>query len=134
MNRPKLLIADDYASMLERLSTVLRARFEIVGTVTNGNLLIEEVIRTQPDVVVTDLSMHETNGLEAIRRLKLLRPEIRIVIVTMHADREIVAEALRSGASGFVLKLVANKDLPTAIDWALEGRVYVTPAIATVGM
>jgi len=124
-----VLIADDHASVMERLVSLLEKRFEIVGAVANGSRLLEEATRLRPDVVVTDISMPGVNGIEALARLKRAHPDARVILLTMHAEAELVHEALRSGASGFVMKFSAGEELPTAIDEVMQGRIYVTPSL-----
>lgn len=129
MRHPRVLIADDHAIVIERLVVLLAERFEVVGTVEDGNRLIEEATRLRPDVIITDISMPGLTGLEALKRLKAAVSEAKVIVLTMDSDPAIAAEALRSGASGFVLKLLAGSQLATAIDEVLQGRIYVTPVI-----
>jgi DNA-binding NarL/FixJ family response regulator len=126
----KVLIADDHAHVLEHLVNLLKDRFDVVGTVNHGNLLIDATVRLRPDVVVTDVSMPGLSGLEAVRLLRAARPEAKVIVLTMYAEAELAAEAMRLGATGFVQKHAAVQQLPTAIMEALEGRVYLAPAIA----
>jgi DNA-binding NarL/FixJ family response regulator len=125
MQQARVLIADDHAVVLDRLVTLLKDRFEVVGTVSDGNVLIERATRLSPDVIVLDLSMPGFTGLEALRQLRLARSEAKIIVLTMDVDAEIVTEAISCGASGFLLKLLAGEQLATAIDEVLQGRVYV---------
>jgi len=129
MPHAKVLIADDHPFVLECLVNLLADRFEVVGTVGDGTLLIEAAARLRPDVIVTDISMPGLNGIEATRRLKAACPQIRVIVVTIYADRDLATEAICAGASGFVNKILAPVELVTAIDHALEGGVYLTPAI-----
>ena len=126
---PTLLIADDHSLVLDRLVGLLKTRFNIVGAVTDGYVLLEEAERLRPEVVVTDISMAGLNGLEALRRLTIAHPAMKVIVLTTHADPDVASEAISSGASGFVVKFSAAEELLTAIDHALEGRVYLTPAV-----
>jgi len=126
----RLLIADDHPSLLDGLVSLLEERFEVVGAVANGHLLLDAAARLRPDVIVTDISMPGLNGLEAVAQLKAARPEVKIIVLTIHADAAVVAEAMRSGASGFVAKMSAGDDLAIAIGEVLQGRVYLSPDIA----
>ncbi len=125
----RLLIADDHPSLLDGLVSLLEERFEVVGAVTNGDLLLEAAARLRPDVIITDISMPGLNGLEAVARLKAARAEVKIIVLTIHADAAVVAEAIRSGASGFVAKMSVGDELEIAIDDVLQGRVYLSPDI-----
>lgn len=129
-----MLIADDHCSVRKGLVRLLEDRFEVVGAVLNGHLLIEAATRLRPDVIVTDISMPGLNGLEALERLKEEASEVKVIILTVHADPALAVEAIRSGASGFVLKLSAADELEFAITEVLEGRTYLSPAVATDGL
>ena len=125
----RLLIADDHPSLLDGLVSLLAERFEVVGAVANGDLLLDAAARLHPDVIITDISMPGLNGLEAVARLKAARAEVKIIVLTIHADAAVVAEAIRSGASGFVAKMSAGDELETAIGEVLQGRFYLSPDI-----
>jgi DNA-binding NarL/FixJ family response regulator len=124
-----VILADDHVVFTDGLVSLLKGRFEIVGVVDDGHLLLEAVARLEPDVIVTDVSMRTMSGFEALRRLKVQVPQSRVVLLTMHADPHLAVEALQSGASGFVLKESTGAELVTAIDEALQGRTYLSPAI-----
>ena len=125
----RLLIADDHPSLLDGLVSLLEERYEVVGAVANGDLLLEAAARLRPDVIITDISMPGLNGLEAVARLKAARADVKIIVLTIHADAAVVAEAIRSGASGFVAKMSVGDELEIAIDEVLQGRVYLSPDI-----
>ena len=129
MDRPTVLIADDHTSVLERVAILLQDRFDVVETVTNGTQLVEAALRLRPDVVITDISMPGLTGIEAIQLLKRGGCSARIVVLTMHADPELADEAMRAGASAYVVKVSAGAELVTAIDEVLAGRIYVTSAV-----
>src|SRR5262249_38174943 len=130
MARPTVLLADDHEIVVEGLATLLRGEFSLVGTVANGSELLEAARRFRPDVIVTDLTMPSMSGLEALRRLNADGLAAKVVFLTMPADPELAAEALRAGASGFVVKRAAGKELIAAINAVLRGRTYVTPDLA----
>ncbi|HMF93943.1 MAG TPA: response regulator transcription factor [Vicinamibacterales bacterium] len=129
MRRATVLIADDHARVLEMIAAVLGERYQVVGTVTDGGLLVDAAARLRPEVVVTDISMPGLNGLEAIPRLKVACPRARIIILTMHVDEALANAAIGAGASGFVVKSGAGDELEKAVDEVLQGRVYLTPAL-----
>jgi len=129
MSRTTLLLADDHVLFIEGLVCLLKERFAILGAVHDGLSLLEEAHRLRPQVIVTDLSMPRISGLEVVRRLTAELPEIRVVVLTMHADPVLGAEALRSGAAGFVLKESTGGELVAAIEDAMRGRVYLSPAV-----
>src|SRR5262245_44046123 len=130
MPRATVLLADDHEIVAEGLATLLRGEFALVGTVANGSELIEAARRLRPDVIVTDVSMPGMSGLDALRRLKANGLGTKVIFLTMHADAELAAEALRAGASGFLVKRAAGKELIAAIRTVLGGRTYVAPDLA----
>lgn len=129
MRRATVLLADDHAIVTDGLVSLLKGQFDVVNAVTNGNQLVAEAIRLRPDVIVADISMPELTGLEALRQLRAKRIDAKVIFLTMHADAHIATEAVRSGASGYVLKHSAGDELVTAIDQVLQGRTYLTPLV-----
>jgi DNA-binding NarL/FixJ family response regulator len=129
-NRSRVLLADDHTLVAEGLGSLLREEFELVGQASDGRELLELAAALNPDVVVTDITMPLLNGLDAVRELRQVAPATRMVVVTMHADPRLAAEALRAGASGYVLKHSAGQELIQAVREVSLGRVYITPLIA----
>jgi DNA-binding NarL/FixJ family response regulator len=115
--------------LLDAFKALLEPEFEIVGTVTDGRMLLEEFARLHPDVVLLDISMPLLNGLDAGRQLKAQRKSVKLIYLTMNPDPDLAGEALRLGASGYVLKSSAAHELKQAIHEALRGRSYITPLI-----
>jgi DNA-binding NarL/FixJ family response regulator len=131
MKRPRILLADDHKMFAQGLRSLLEDEFELVGTVTDGQALIEAAHELDPDVIVVDISMPVLNGLDAVRQLTKEGTPARIIFLTMHADDSLVAEAFRCGGSGYVLKQSAGEELISAIGQVLAGHKYVTPLVAT---
>jgi DNA-binding NarL/FixJ family response regulator len=129
MTRPRILMADDHLILLEAFKALLEPAFEIVGTVTDGRTLLEEFARLNPDVVLLDIAMPLLNGLDAGRQIKAQRRSVKLIYLTMNPDPDLASEALRLGASGYVLKSSAVQELKQAIEEALRGRSYITPLI-----
>ena len=127
--RPKVLLADDHAMVVEGLAALLNERFDLVGTVGDGSALLDAARKLRPDVIIADMAMPVLSGLEALRRLKAVKSAAKVIILTMHADPDLAAEAFRAGASGHVLKLSAGEELVTAIEDVVQGRTYLTPLI-----
>ena len=127
--RTRVLLADDHAIVAQGLATLLKDHFDLVGTVGNGDELIDAARKLRPDVIVADIAMPVLSGLEALRRLKAMRSEAKVIFLTMHADAQLATEAFRAGASGYVLKQSAGEELIAAIREALQGRTYLTPLI-----
>jgi DNA-binding NarL/FixJ family response regulator len=129
MTRPRILMADDHTMLLEAFKSLLEPEFDVVGTVADGRMLLEEFSRLHPDVVLIDIAMPLLNGLDAGRQLKAQRKSVKLIYLTMNPDPDLAGEALRLGASGYVLKSSAAHELKQAIHEALRGRSYITPLI-----
>jgi DNA-binding NarL/FixJ family response regulator len=129
MTRPRILLADDHALLLDAFKALLEPEFEVVGAVTDGRMLLTEFARLYPDVVVLDIAMPLLNGLDAGRKLRADRRSVKLIYLTMNPDPNLAGEALRLGASGYVLKSSAATELKQALHAALNGRSYITPLI-----
>jgi DNA-binding NarL/FixJ family response regulator len=122
-------MADDHTLVLEGLKRILEADFDLVGMAENGRDLVRLAEELKPDVVLVDISMPLLNGIDAARQLLKHTSQAKVIFVTMHADADYVAEAFRSGASGYLLKRSAASELVTAIQEVMKGRYYVTPLV-----
>ncbi len=134
MRRARVLLAEDHTLLLDAFAKLLEPHCDVVGTAGDGRELLEAAQRLEPDVVVADISMPLLNGLEAGRRLKEILPDTKLVFVTVNEDPDLAAEALRMGASAYVLKKSATSELFHAIREVLAGRSYVTPLVAPDGL
>jgi DNA-binding NarL/FixJ family response regulator len=130
MSRTRLLLADDHALVAQALASFLDKHYELSGVVTDGNELIAAAKRLSPDVIVADLEMPGVSGIEALRQLRAAGSAARFIVITMHTDAALADEALRAGASGYLLKHSAADELLVAISAALRGDVYITPRIS----
>jgi DNA-binding NarL/FixJ family response regulator len=130
MTRPKLMIADDHTILVEAFRKLLDPYYDVIATVSDGRSLLEIAPQVNPEVIVVDIGMPLMNGLEAGFRLKQQLPEIKLVFLTMYNDPDLAVEAMRCGASGYLLKSSAAEELIRAIRLALNGERYVTPLIA----
>jgi DNA-binding NarL/FixJ family response regulator len=131
MQRSKVLLADDHTIVAQGLGSLLRDEFDLVATVDNGLKLVALAKETRPDVIVADIGMPRLSGLDALRRLRAEGIAIKVIFLTMHADPSLASEALRAGASGYLLKHSAGDELIQAIREVLVGGVYVTPLLAS---
>jgi DNA-binding NarL/FixJ family response regulator len=129
MQKPTVLIADDHTMIVDAFRKLLEPYYEIVATVSDGRALLEKAPEFKPDVIVVDIGMPCLNGLAAGQRLRQIIPKTRVVYVTMNEDGDLASEALRSGASAYLLKSSAGSELLKAIHEALRGQKYVTPRI-----
>jgi DNA-binding NarL/FixJ family response regulator len=130
MSRPRVMLADDHTLFVEASCKLLEPHFEIVGTVADGRTLLEAAPKLNPDVIIIDIGMPLLNGLEAGLRLKKQMPRVKLVFLTMNKDPDLAVEAMRSGASGYLLKTSAGEELIRAIQQVLRGKPYVTPPVA----
>lgn len=129
MHKPRILLADDHALVLEGFRRILEGHYDLVGTVGDGRALLEAAKTLQPDVVVLDVSMPLLNGIDAAAQLKKICPQAKIIVMTMHADTDYVWSAFEAGASAYVLKRSAVDELEQAIRAVLAGHSYITPLI-----
>jgi DNA-binding NarL/FixJ family response regulator len=129
MQKPTVLIADDHVMVVDAFRKLLEPYYEVIGSVSDGRALLEKAPELKPDVIVVDIGMPCLNGLAAGQRLRDMIPKTKVVFVTMNEDGDLASEALRSGASAYLLKSSAGSELLTAIHEALRGRRYVTPLI-----
>lgn len=128
--KPRILLADDHRIVIDGLRQLLGPEFDVVGSVADGHTLIKEASKLKPDVIVADISMPLLNGIEAVRQIKAILPQTKVVFLTMHPDVVYATRAFEAGANGYVLKHSASDELVTAIKSVLRGQTYVTPMIA----
>jgi DNA-binding NarL/FixJ family response regulator len=130
MKLPRIIVADDHALVAEALCKLAAPCSQIVATVGDGRALLEIAPTLKPDIVVLDLAMPLLNGLDAGRELKKRLPNVKIIFLTMNEDPDLAVEAMRSGASAYLLKQSAGSELLDAIRAVTAGRAYITPKIA----
>jgi DNA-binding NarL/FixJ family response regulator len=128
----RVLIADDHPIVREGLETVLsmQSDMELVGEASNGEEAIQITLETQPDVVAIDLKMPVKSGTEAIAKISLALPEVRILVLTSFEDDDSVFAAIKAGALGFLLKDTGTEQLLNAIRAVYRGESVLHPAIA----
>lgn len=129
--RLRVVLADDHQIVLEGLSRILSAEFDLVATATDGLTLLEAVRRLDPDVVIVDVSMPRLNGIDAIRQLVANGARARMVCLSMHPDVTYATRALDAGASAYVLKHAASDELVDAIHTVMAGGRYLSEAVRT---
>ncbi len=128
----RVLLADDHAVVRAGLKAVLGTAKDIVviGEARNGREAVDAAMRLNPDVIVMDLSMAEMDGAEATRELKTRKNAARILILTMHAEDEYLVPMLEAGASGYLVKNAADRDLVDAVRTVAHGGQYLQAAAA----
>ena len=127
----RVVVADDHAVVRAGLRAVLTSDpgLELVGEAAGGYEAIEIVERERPDVLVLDLSMPDLDGIAITRKLRARFPDLSILILTVHEDEALLREAMKAGASGYVLKRAAESELVSAIGVVRRGDLYVDPAM-----
>lgn len=127
--RPRVLLADDHPLMLEGLRKVLEPDCEVVGAVMDGRQLLKSAQTLKPDLVITDLSMPEIDGIEATRRLQTALPRVRVLVLSVNIESSWVRAAFEAGACGYLTKSSAAEEIELAVREVLRGRFYVSPAV-----
>ena len=131
----RLLLADDHAMVRRGLRLVLDAEpdLRVVAEAGDGLAAVETALRTELDLAILDVSMPRMTGLQAAAELAALRPQLRVLMLSMHESEQYLFEALKAGASGYVLKSAADRDLVEACRAALRGEPFLYPsAVATL--
>lgn len=130
----RVLLADDHAVLRAGLRLLLTGQneFEVVAEASTGSEALSLAERLQPDLILLDLSMPNLGGMDILPTLRKMVPSIKILILTMHDDPQYLRQALKHGASGYVLKKAADAELISAIRAVLRGEMYVHPSMTRV--
>jgi len=128
----RLLVADDHGLLRAGLIALLNAEagMVVVGEADDENSAVSLAVEKRPDVVLMDISMPDSGGLEATRRIKQLVPEARVLIMTVHEDKGLMQEAIRIGAMGYILKRAIKSEFVNAIQDVMRNELYLHPAMA----
>lgn len=128
----KILVADDHTLVRAGLTSLIARlpEMEVVGEAADGRQALRMVRDLLPDMVLMDIAMPGLNGLEAAERIHGIHPQTKIIILSMHASEEYVAQALKAGASGYLLKDAATSELEMALKSVAAGQFYLSPAIS----
>jgi len=129
MKRPRILLADDHALMLEDIRAILAPHYEIAGTVADGRALVEAALRLIPDLIIVDITMPHLSGIEAARQIQTGLPEIKLLFVTMHSSSAYLTAAFQAGGTGYVLKSSVREELLGAVHSVLSDRTYISPTL-----
>ncbi len=127
----RILLADDHGVMRAGLRAVLEdeAAVEVVGEAATGEEALQLAGKLQPDIILLDIGMPGIDGIEATRRLKNIQPHIKVLILTVYEDETLLREAIRAGASGYIVKRAAGDELIDAIQAVSRGYMYIHPSI-----
>lgn len=131
-NKIRVVLADDHRLVLEGVVRCLDiyGTVDVVGTATTAEALMDEIAETKPDVAILDINMPALNGLDAAHIISAKYPEIALMVLTMHDDREYISTALASGIRGYVLKDVSPREIVTAIETVHSGGTYLSAGAA----
>ena len=131
MAKTRILICDDHTLFVEGMKAMLRHEpsLEIVGEARDGRKAVELVKELKPDVLLMDISMPDMNGFDATRRVHEFDPAVKVLILTMHDDEELVARCLQAGAAGYLIKDAPAAQLLYAIETVCKGQRYLSPGV-----
>ena len=131
MGTYNIVLADDHVLVRQGIKKIIQenAVMEVVGEAADGLELLEVVEKTNPDMVILDISMPRLRGLAAAEKIKQRHPEIKILILSMHRSKEYLQQALAIGVNGYLLKEEADVALFAAIETVREGRTYISPVL-----
>jgi DNA-binding NarL/FixJ family response regulator len=128
MVKTRIFLVDDHEALLHELRHALKSEFRIVGVAGSGEALLLEAPKVSPQVIVLDVSLPGMSGIQAAEQLKSIMPEVKIVMLSMHADSAYAIAALDAGASAYVVKSSGVSELAKAIREVQAGFEYVPPS------
>ena len=128
----RIVLADDHILVRQGLKRLLEemADLEVIGEAGDGLELLKLLGKIKPQMILLDISMPNLRGIEAISEIKALHPEAKILVLTMHKDKEYLYQAISAGANGYFLKEDADTELSTAIETIRRGKVYISPLLS----
>jgi DNA-binding NarL/FixJ family response regulator len=131
-----IILADDHILFRKGLKRILdeKTNLKIVGEVGDGLELLRLLNRLTPQLILLDISMPNLRGIEAIPEIRRIRPNVKILVLTMHKDEEYLYQAVSAGADGYLIKEDAERELFSAIDTIRQGRIYISPSLAEQSM
>jgi len=129
----RIVLADDHRMMRHGVRRIIEDRpdMEVIGEAGDGVELLNLLMKLTPEMVVLDISMPNLRGIEAAREIKSLYPEVKILILTMHKDREYLSQTFAAGADGYILKEDADIELYSAVETIRKGGHYISPVLYT---
>lgn len=136
MKKLRVLLADDHVILRTGVRALIEStdRFEVVGEASDGREAVRLCQSLAPELLVIDIAMPHLNGIEAIRQIRRDHPRLGVIVLSVHAEPEYIVEALRAGASGYLLKVSAFEDLLAAIDAVVAGRRHLGHGISDLAL
>ncbi len=130
----KVIIADDHMIVRDGLRSLLERQpdMEVVAEADNGRIALKLVEELSPDVVIMDIGMRELNGIDATRQIVKMSPGVKVLALSMYSDKRFIKGMLKAGASGYMLKDSAFKELIDAIRVIVENKIYISPSVANI--
>ena len=131
-----MILADDHVLVRHGLKRILEEKtdLEIAGEVGDGLELLNLLNKVNPDLIILDVSMPNLRGIEAIPEIRHVRPNAKVLMLTMHKEEEYLYQAISAGANGYLLKDDAEKELFSAIENIQNGKIYISPGLADQSM
>jgi DNA-binding NarL/FixJ family response regulator len=129
LSHARILLADGNANFLELAASFLEPAFEVIGTVRDGQSLLNATAKLKPDVLIVDICMPILNGIEAAEKLCNSGSTVKIVFLTLHDDPDFMRAALAAGAMGYVIKSRLAEELVFAVHEALASRIFISPSL-----
>lgn len=130
----KIVLADDHKILREGICSLVKGYpdMEVIGEAADGRTVLKLVKDLSPDIVIMDITMPDLNGIDATRRITAEHPNVKVIALSMHYDKQFVSEIFRAGASGYLLKDCAFDELEHAIRIVIENKTYINPQIASL--
>ncbi|MCX5903288.1 MAG: response regulator transcription factor [Proteobacteria bacterium] len=132
MDKYRIVLADDHPLLRQGLKKIIHENggMKVIGEAGDGMELLKLLPKTNPDLVIMDISMPKLRGIEAIPRIKTIHPQVKVLILSMHGDKAYLTQAIAAGADGYLLKEDADSELFTAIETIFQNKIYISPMLA----
>ncbi|HYK49337.1 MAG TPA: response regulator transcription factor [Terriglobales bacterium] len=132
MNKLRILVADDHGVVRKGICLQLQQHehFQVVGEAGDGREAVQLAETLKPDIIVMDIAMPNLNGIDATEQIVKNRPQVGVILLSMHSDDSYLSRALNAGARGYLVKETSDADLPRAVEVAAQGKPFFSPAIS----
>ena len=131
MHNARILLADDHKEIRDKVRRYLEAEFNVIDAVEDGGALLEAAARLDPDICLLDISMPVLDGIATANELKERGSKAKVIFLTVHEDSDFLQAALKTGASGYVIKRRMASDLHRAVKEALAGRIFISSSVSS---